>query len=173
MVAIYGIRAVFKLKGDKAKVPEMHLCAGVANAVTASGTKCWALLSDKYIRTSVANVDDDLACKKHKFMTKFHTPFVSGYHPAKDTSRELDSEGTRYYQELIGVLQWAIELGRVDMLLDVNFYLLNLLFLEQAIYSRYTILWFFEILTTSYIVLIQTTKVSRKIGFIRLIGWVL
>ena len=27
--------------------------------------------------------------------------------------------GTRYYQELIGVLRWAIELGRVDILLEV------------------------------------------------------
>ena len=70
MVAIYGIRAVFKLKGDKAKVPEMHLFAGVANVVTASGTKCWTLSSCKYIQTEVANIEDDLACKNKKFPTK-------------------------------------------------------------------------------------------------------
>ena len=56
MVAIYGIRYVFKLKGDTAKVPGMYLGPGVAKIVTASGTKCWTLSSEKYIRTAVANV---------------------------------------------------------------------------------------------------------------------
>ena len=51
--------------------------------------------------------------------TKFFTPFVSGYHPSEDTSKELDREGMQYYQELIGVLRWAVELGRVDILLEV------------------------------------------------------
>jgi len=47
-------------------------------------------------------------------------------HPAEDTSKELDAEGTRYYQELIGVLRWAIELGRVDILLEVALLLSHL-----------------------------------------------
>ena len=45
---------------------------------------------------------------------------MSGYHPSEDTSRELDTEGIRYFQELIGVLRWAIELDRVDILLEVS-----------------------------------------------------
>ena len=53
-------------------------------------------------------------------MTRFHTPFVSVYHPENDNSRYIYSEGTRYYQELIGVLLWGIEVFRVDMLLGVD-----------------------------------------------------
>ena len=45
---------------------------------------------------------------------------MSGYHPSEDTSKEWDTEGIRYFQELIGVLRWAIELDRVDILLEVS-----------------------------------------------------
>jgi hypothetical protein len=42
------------------------------------------------------------------------------YHPAEDTSAELDAEGLGYYQELIGVLRWAVEIGRLDILLEIS-----------------------------------------------------
>jgi hypothetical protein len=33
---------------------------------------------------------------------------------------ELNLKGMRYYQELIGVLRWAIELGRIDIAMEVS-----------------------------------------------------
>ena len=33
---------------------------------------------------------------------------------------ELKLEGHRYFQELIGMLRWSIELGRLDILLEVS-----------------------------------------------------
>ena len=50
-------------------------------------------------------------------------------------SKKLDAEGTRYYQELIGVLRWAIELGRVDILLEVSL-LSSLLCLGRTLVNR-------------------------------------
>ncbi len=43
----------------------------------------------------------------------------STYHPSEDVSAELNADGLRYYQELIGVLRWAIEIGRRDIVLEV------------------------------------------------------
>jgi hypothetical protein len=40
--------------------------------------------------------------------------------PCVDTSPELAAEGHSYYQELIGILRWAVELGRMDILLEVS-----------------------------------------------------
>ena len=37
-----------------------------------------------------------------------------------DGTPELDEDETTYFQELIGVLRWATELGRVDILLEVS-----------------------------------------------------
>lgn len=43
------------------------------------------------------------------------SPLVAGDHPELDTSPELDEEGVKQYQSLIGSLQWAISLGRFDI----------------------------------------------------------
>jgi len=36
-----------------------------------------------------------------------------------DDTAELKAEGAQDYQELVGVLRWAVELGRVDILYEV------------------------------------------------------
>ena len=36
-----------------------------------------------------------------------------------DVTPELKADGLQYYQELIRVLRWAVEIGRVDILLEV------------------------------------------------------
>jgi len=47
-------------------------------------------------------------------------PLSSGCHPEVDVSAELGIDGLRCCQELIGVLCWAIELGRLDILPEVS-----------------------------------------------------
>ena len=119
-VAIDGIEAVFKLKGDKAEVPDMYLGGELKQVRNESGNDCWTFSSEKYIRTAVANVEEKLAKSGLRLPTKCVTPVTSGYHPSEDTSDELDKNGLQYYQELIGVLRWAVELGRADILLEVS-----------------------------------------------------
>ena len=48
------------------------------------------------------------------------TPFNTKYRPELDVSRELDEEEITFYQEMIGILRWTVELGRCDMLLEVS-----------------------------------------------------
>jgi hypothetical protein len=45
---------------------------------------------------------------------------TSNYRPELDTTAELQIEGTRHVQELIGVLRWAVELGRIDIATEVS-----------------------------------------------------
>ena len=119
MRVIEGVKAVFRLKNNKADVPDMYLGGSLAKVKTGTGTECWTLSSEKYVKTAVANVEECLAKKGLRLPSKCTTPFQLNYHPADDVSRELDAEGTRYLQELVGVLRWSIELGRVNILLEV------------------------------------------------------
>ena len=119
MDAIEGAKAVFKLKGDKAELPDMYLGGGLSIVETALGTKCCSMSSEKYIKMAVMNVKENLGKTGLRLPTKCITPIASGYPPSEDTTRELDAEGMRYFQELIGMLRWAVELGRVDILLEV------------------------------------------------------
>ena len=43
------------------------------------------------------------------------SPLEKGDHPELDTSEELDLENIKIYQSLIGAMQWAIQIGRMDI----------------------------------------------------------
>ena len=43
----------------------------------------------------------------------------TSYHPSEDITKELNVEGVQFYQEMIVILRWAVEIGRVDILLEV------------------------------------------------------
>ena len=44
----------------------------------------------------------------------------TSYHPSEDVTREMNVEGLHTHQELIGILRWAIEIGRIAILLEVS-----------------------------------------------------
>ena len=45
--------------------------------------------------------------------------FARDYKPKLDCTGEFKTDGLQWYQELIGLLRWACELGRVDILYEV------------------------------------------------------
>jgi hypothetical protein len=47
------------------------------------------------------------------------SPMVEKDHPELDLSEELDADGIKQYQSLIGALQWLVTLGRFDILVSV------------------------------------------------------
>jgi hypothetical protein len=48
------------------------------------------------------------------------TPLPSNYHPELDVSDELDNDLASRYSQLIGILRWMVELGRVDIYYEVS-----------------------------------------------------
>jgi hypothetical protein len=48
------------------------------------------------------------------------TPIQANYKPKLDTTAERKLEAIRYYQEMIGALWWSIELGRIDIAVEVS-----------------------------------------------------
>ena len=97
----------------------MYLGAVLQNITNDYGTEFWTMSSEKYLGATLKNVKEKLAKHELNLPTRCDTPLSSNYHPSEDTTKELDSSGVRYFQELIGVLRWAVELGRVDILLEV------------------------------------------------------
>ena len=43
------------------------------------------------------------------------------YYPSEGVKKEIDSEVLQIYQELIGILHWAVDIVRVYILLEVSF----------------------------------------------------
>ena len=90
------------------------------------GHECWTMSAEKHVNASVKNVKEVLAKKGRRLPTKCYTPLATDYRPGLETSAELKADGVQYYQELIGVLRWAVELGRVDILLETLLMLTHL-----------------------------------------------
>ena len=84
MKNMVGIRAVFKLKGDKAKNPDMYLGASLSELDTADGTKCWTMSSEKYVKAAIENVEAILAKSDLRLPSRCDTPISTSYHPSKD-----------------------------------------------------------------------------------------
>ena len=114
-----GIRSVFKLKDDKAEVPDIYLGATLSQVETETGTKCLSISSEKYVKAAIENLEYKLK-KSDMHLLKCRTPMSTSYHPSEDVTKELNVEGVQFYQEMIGILLWVVEIGRVDILLEVS-----------------------------------------------------
>ena len=51
---------------------------------------------------------------------KTANPFPGDYEPELDTTLTLNPELSSWYASLIGMLQWMVEIGRVDIITEVS-----------------------------------------------------
>jgi hypothetical protein len=47
-------------------------------------------------------------------------PFPRDYVSELDMTEELGPEDGNYFQSLIGILRWTVELGRIDIIMEVS-----------------------------------------------------
>ena len=113
------IQQKFKFKKDKIEPPEIYLGATIEKKKL-NGKVVWTMSSRDYVKAIVNNVEERLKKQKRMLKSKVTTPMTESYKPEMDESDELDAEGVTMFQELIGMLRWAIELGRVDIDVEVS-----------------------------------------------------
>ena len=109
-----------KYKNDSITPPTSYLGAQLKKKNLPNGLSCWSLSSDKYVNAAINNVDEAVKKKKRRIPCKSKTPMTSDFIPELDGSNELSQEDLTFYQELIGILRWATELGRADILHEVS-----------------------------------------------------
>ena len=80
----------------------------------------WIINSYDYLKTAIKVVENQSKEKGLQLPKKAITPVYQSYKPELDDSKELNAEDTTYFQELIGILRWSIEIGRVDILTEVS-----------------------------------------------------
>ena len=86
------------------------------------GTSAWSIMSSSYVKAAVDTVkallaEDGQELKPGKRPHK--GPLPSGYKPELDVSDECDAEHVSRFQQLIGILSCAVELGRIDVQIEV------------------------------------------------------
>jgi hypothetical protein len=114
------IQVDFNLKDDKIAEPDVYLGATISKMTLSDGKVCWTMSPEQYVKAAVNNVEEDLAKHGKRLPSKCVTPFSCNYAPWLEETPELKADGVQRFQELIGQLQWAVEIGRADVLLETS-----------------------------------------------------
>jgi hypothetical protein len=116
----------FVLHDESIGPPSQYLSGKLQLVTLDNGVKAWVFGSCQYVQSAVKNVDEHLAKIGEKLPYKAPTPLSSGYHPEIDVSPKLGEADASYFHSLIGVLLWIVELGRVDLDVEVSMMSLHL-----------------------------------------------
>ena len=101
--------------------PKLYLGDHVRKVELDNGAKAWAFSSSQYVQAAVKNVESYLDEQdKWSMPKKAETPMTTSYRPELDVTPELAPKEAAYYMSLIGILRWMVELGRVDICLEVS-----------------------------------------------------
>ena len=110
----------FTLKEKSIGPPEQYLGNKVSLVTLENGTKCWSFSSSQYVQAAVKNVEDYRTRANLGPFLKTKSPWPTNYRPESDITSELGPKEASYYQSLIGVLRWIVELGRGDLAMEVS-----------------------------------------------------
>jgi hypothetical protein len=112
----------FPMKAGSIGPPDIYLGVKLSKVKLPNLVEAWAMSPSKYVQEAVSNCEEYLTreCDGRTLSRKAKTPFKSGYRPELDISPELGPEQATYFQSVIGVLRWAVEIGRVDILMEVS-----------------------------------------------------
>ena len=116
-----SIGKLYRLKEGSIGSPNLYL--GMSIMKTNNGERdMWSMSCDRYIEAAIKNVESYLEELGERLRGKVRvvTPIASGYKPELDSSDLLGNQEATKYQELIGVLRWKVEIGRIDILTEVS-----------------------------------------------------
>ena len=125
-VAIETLGSHFRIKEGSVSKPKVYLGSTIRNwtGVNLCGEKyeTYAMGSYGYVKEAIRVVEERMKENQFEFPSKkAKTPFTSAsYKPELDTTDAVEPNLITLYQNFIGILRWICELGRVDILLEVN-----------------------------------------------------
>ena len=122
------VQETFTVKPDSIKVPTSYLGAEIGKVVYSDGSYAWTMGAQGYVKKVVKNIKKRLSDDHLQFNRKLSDPAVSApqpfssvtYRPELDTSLECTNERTTFYQNIIGILRWVVELGKIDIGFEVS-----------------------------------------------------
>ena len=124
----------FTFKKDSICHPNgMNYLGGKLYERKMEGKRCWSFCPTQYVKQAWENVEKQLQKRIHSgdeqfarsgsrnnYLPSSKSALPSDYHPELDNSPELNAVDLVYYQSLIGILRWIVEMGRVDICLETS-----------------------------------------------------
>lgn len=120
-----AISELYRLKDNSVAKPTRYLGAEVIEYFLPDDKykSRWGLSSNQYVSEAIRTVELKLAKIGKALSNSVCTPLSSNSRLELDVSPLLDSTRATYYQNLIAILRWIVELGRIDMYMSPCFLL--------------------------------------------------
>jgi len=110
----------YRLK-EPASDPKTYLGAFIKPwSISGDSRRIWSMSSSHYIKEAISNLEKHLSAEGLRLSGKPQTPMRTDYRAELDVSPLLTPDQANYYMSLIGILCWAVELGRLDIYVDVT-----------------------------------------------------
>ena len=115
---------MYRLKDDSLGPPILYLGANVENVQLEDGSVAWSTTSKEYCCSATKNVEKMLEMEGTQPLNVFcskagEQPYPAPYRPEVDITKVLGDDLHSRYLQVIGVLRWAIELVRIDIITKV------------------------------------------------------
>ena len=119
---INEITTFFKAKDGSIRPPEIYLGANIAKMQLPDGREVWTTSPRTYVKNSILVVERLLEEDGEGYVLKSNArnPSPTGYKPEIDVTDELDQTLASRFMQLIGILRWAVEIGRIDIYLETS-----------------------------------------------------
>jgi len=123
--ALLELNKYFGLKKTKKgepliESPSIYLGGKLSQVELPNGVVAWAVSSSQYVQEAVRNLELHLKGKGKSLRKGTNSPLSQGYQPECDISPVISAEEGNYFQSLIGIARWAVELGRVDICCETS-----------------------------------------------------
>ena len=111
----------FPIKEESIGPPDTYLGAQIYTHRLPDGQQAWGMTSEKYVKNAISTVEGLLQedGDNMHFKSTARTPVPTNYRPELDATPELQGDMISRFRQLIGILRWAVELGRLDIYLEV------------------------------------------------------
>jgi hypothetical protein len=103
--------------------PDIYLSAKLKLTQLDNVIWAWGLSPSKYVTQAVKNFVNHLTDNLNncfRLPQWADNPFPYYYNPELDLSEPLDPECSSFYQHLIGVMRWMVELGCIEIATEVS-----------------------------------------------------
>ena len=122
------IKGKFTVKPESIIEPTSYLGADLSKVHFEDRSFAWLMGSANYVGKVVKNVKKALERDGFEFNRKLSDiryspkqPYTTAsYCPEMDTSALCNDKQVTFYQNLIGILRWIVELGRIDIAYEVS-----------------------------------------------------
>ncbi|GFH61944.1 pol protein [Chaetoceros tenuissimus] len=122
------IQGDFTVKKESISPPDRYLGADIRKVEDDGAKPFWTMSSNSYLDKAIKNLKAKLKESGLEYNKKLSDPNYSpkqpfttaSYRPELDTSEECTDDQVTLFQNLIGILRWAVELGRIDIGYEVS-----------------------------------------------------